>query len=102
MQYEQRRYARLKFLELMAELNETTFEAFFHRLMCARYPEFLDVRTHGQLPDLLVRVEPRVVVQQRQRARVTLHHLRRGEPSGLGHDQTPVFVVGAPHHVTHI
>lgn len=51
MQYEQRMYARLKFLELMAELNETTFEAFFHRLMCARYPEFLDVRTHGKLGD---------------------------------------------------
>ncbi|MFD3844025.1 ABC-three component system protein [Streptomyces sp. NPDC058642] len=51
MQYEQRMYARLKFLELMAELNETTFEGFFHDLMCVRYPEFLDVRTHGNLGD---------------------------------------------------
>lgn len=51
MQYEQRMYARLKFLELMAELNETSFETFFHDLMCARYPEFLDVRTHGRLGD---------------------------------------------------
>ncbi|MEV6425635.1 hypothetical protein [Streptomyces sp. NPDC051662] len=44
-------YARLKFMELMAELNESTFEAFFHRLMSARHPEFLDVRTHGRLGD---------------------------------------------------
>ncbi|OMI40148.1 ABC-three component system protein [Streptomyces sparsogenes] len=51
MQFEQRMYARLKFLGLMAELYETAFEDFFHRLMCARYPDFLDVRTHGRLGD---------------------------------------------------
>ncbi|MGW4784899.1 ABC-three component system protein [Streptomyces sp. NPDC004230] len=51
MRYEQRMYARLKFLELMAELYESAFEDFFHRLMCARYPQFLDVRTHGRLGD---------------------------------------------------
>ncbi|MGO4750484.1 ABC-three component system protein [Streptomyces sp. 2MCAF27] len=51
MQFEQRMYARLKFLELMGELCETAFEDFFHRLMCARHPDFLDVRTHGSLGD---------------------------------------------------
>ncbi|CAM5230998.1 ABC-three component system protein [Streptomyces tanashiensis] len=51
MQYEQRMYARLKFLEVTADLYETAFETFFHRLMCARHPDFLDVRTHGNLGD---------------------------------------------------
>lgn len=52
MRYEQRAYARVKFLELMAELYENEFEDFFHRLMSARYPDFLDVRTAGNLGDM--------------------------------------------------
>src|SRR5690606_63084 len=52
MQYEQRAYARVKFLELMAELHENEFEDFFHRLMCSRYPDFLDVRTAGRHGDM--------------------------------------------------
>ncbi|WP_328508386.1 hypothetical protein OG981_53090 [Streptomyces mirabilis] len=52
MRYEQRAYARVKFLELMAELYENEFEDFFHRLMCLRYPDFLDVRTAGSLGDM--------------------------------------------------
>ncbi|MFF8432469.1 ABC-three component system protein [Streptomyces sp. NPDC016566] len=52
MRYEQRAYARVKFLELMAELYENEFEDFFHRLMCSRYPDFLDVRTAGSLGDM--------------------------------------------------
>ncbi|MCX5318076.1 ABC-three component system protein [Streptomyces sp. NBC_00154] len=52
MQYEQRAYAHVKFLGLMAELYENEFEDFFHRLMCSRYPDFLDVRTAGSLGDM--------------------------------------------------
>ncbi|MFB6654074.1 ABC-three component system protein [Streptomyces microflavus] len=52
MRYEQRAYAHVKFLELMAELYENDFEDFFHRLMCSRYPDFLDVRTAGSLGDM--------------------------------------------------
>lgn len=51
MLFEQRMYAHVKFLELMAELYENEFEDFFHRLMCLRYPDFLDVRTAGSLGD---------------------------------------------------
>ncbi|GGO55429.1 hypothetical protein GCM10012287_46680 [Streptomyces daqingensis] len=35
----------------MSDLTDTAFEDFFHNLMCARYPGFLDVRTHGNLGD---------------------------------------------------
>lgn len=51
MKFEQRMYARLKFLDLMADLYESAFEDFFHRVMVTRYPNFLDVRTHGNLGD---------------------------------------------------
>nr|WP_079124908.1 hypothetical protein [Streptomyces lushanensis] len=51
MKFEQRMYARLKFLDLMADLYESAFEDFFHRVMVTRYPSFLDVRTHGNLGD---------------------------------------------------
>ncbi|MEV5704522.1 ABC-three component system protein [Actinoallomurus sp. NPDC052274] len=33
------------------ELHGQEFEDFFYDLMCARYPSFLDVRTHGNLGD---------------------------------------------------
>ncbi|WP_351233276.1 ABC-three component system protein [Streptomyces sp. NPDC002133] len=52
MKYEQRAYAHVKFLDLMSELYENEFEDFFHRLMCSRYPDFLDVRTAGSLGDM--------------------------------------------------
>ncbi|MEY9849744.1 hypothetical protein ABH940_006856 [Streptacidiphilus sp. BW17] len=51
MRFEQRMYARVKFLELMADLYQTAFEDFFHRVMVTRHPNFLDVRTHGNLGD---------------------------------------------------
>ncbi|MGW4651507.1 ABC-three component system protein [Kitasatospora sp. NPDC004289] len=51
MRFEQRMYARVKFLELMADLYESAFEDFFHRVMVTRHPNFLDVRTHGRLGD---------------------------------------------------
>ncbi|GIH62230.1 ABC-three component system protein [Microbispora siamensis] len=52
MRFEQRMFARLKFLEKLAELSENAFENFFQDLMCALYPDFVDVRTHGNLGDL--------------------------------------------------
>lgn len=51
MSHEQRLFARVRFLERIGELYESGFEDFFHDLMCARYPSFLDVRTHGNLGD---------------------------------------------------
>lgn len=47
----QRMYAHIKFREKLVELHGEAFESFFHDLMCARYPDFLDVRTHGNLGD---------------------------------------------------
>ncbi|MFI9331220.1 ABC-three component system protein [Kitasatospora sp. NPDC052868] len=51
MNFEQRMYARLKFLDLMAELDGAAFETFFQKVMQARHPGFLAVRTHGNLGD---------------------------------------------------
>ncbi|MGW3242357.1 ABC-three component system protein [Streptomyces sp. NPDC001070] len=47
----QRMYAHIKFREKLADLHGEAFESFFHDVMCARYPDFLDVRTHGKLGD---------------------------------------------------
>ncbi|MFJ8746012.1 ABC-three component system protein [Embleya sp. NPDC127516] len=44
-------YARIRFLDVLYDLYETAFEDFFHKLMCARHPDFLDVRTHGNIGD---------------------------------------------------
>ncbi len=52
MRFEQRMYAHVKFLGLMAELYANEFEDFFHRLMCSRYSDFIDVRTAGRLGDM--------------------------------------------------
>src|SRR6266498_5612938 len=51
MRFDQRMFARVKFLDLMTDLYENAFETFFHSLMSARYPDFLDVRTAGRLGD---------------------------------------------------
>jgi hypothetical protein len=51
MQFEQRMFAHLKFLEVLADLYGSAFEDFFHKVMCARHSDFLDVRTAGQLGD---------------------------------------------------
>jgi len=45
-------FARLRFLDMLYDLYESAFEDFFHKLMCARHPDFLDVRTHGRLGDM--------------------------------------------------
>ena len=51
MNFTEKMYAKLKFLESLAELHTEAFEDFFHDLMCACYPDFLDVRTHGNIGD---------------------------------------------------
>ncbi|WP_262700475.1 MULTISPECIES: ABC-three component system protein [Streptomyces] len=47
----QRLYANVKFTQKLSELHGEAFESFFHDVMCARYPDFLDVRTYGKLGD---------------------------------------------------
>ena len=47
----QRMYAFVAFMGKLAQLRGQAFESFFHDVMCARYPDFLDVRTHGNLGD---------------------------------------------------
>ncbi|MGJ3561194.1 ABC-three component system protein [Streptomyces sp. INA 01156] len=47
----QRAYAKLKFREKLADLHGESFETFFHNLMCVSHPDFVDVRTYGQLGD---------------------------------------------------
>ncbi|WP_460333353.1 ABC-three component system protein [Actinoallomurus acanthiterrae] len=51
MFFEQRMFARLKFFEKILELSENAFEDFFHNLMSARHPDYVDVRTHGNIGD---------------------------------------------------
>ncbi|GAB2822512.1 hypothetical protein GCM10022221_20630 [Actinocorallia aurea] len=51
MQFEERMYAKLKFFEKLAELHENAFEDFFHNLMSAKHPSYIDVRTHGNIGD---------------------------------------------------
>jgi hypothetical protein len=51
VRFDQRMFARVKYLDLMTDLYENSFETFFQSLMSARYPDFLDVRTAGKLGD---------------------------------------------------
>jgi hypothetical protein len=51
LRFEQRMYARVRFLELTAELYDNAFEDFFHSVMCTRYPDYINVRTAGKLGD---------------------------------------------------
>lgn len=45
-------FVKAAYRELMANLHGDMFEDFFHRLMTARYPDFVQVRTHGNIGDL--------------------------------------------------
>jgi hypothetical protein len=45
-------YAKVVFNARFSELYGTAFQDFFQKLMCYRYPTFLDVRTHGNIGDL--------------------------------------------------
>lgn len=51
MLQQQRMYAYVKFLNMMASIHGDEFESFFHRLMQLRHPGFVPVRTHGNLGD---------------------------------------------------
>ncbi len=51
MNFAQKMYARLRFLERLVELKSEAFESFFHDVMTAAHHDFLDVRTHGSLGD---------------------------------------------------
>ena len=52
LSFQERMFVKAMFRETMADLYEQAFEDFFHRLMTARYPDFVPVRTHGNLGDL--------------------------------------------------
>lgn len=52
MLFEQKMYAKVMFMKKLSELTENAFEDFFHNLMSARYPDYVDVRTHGKLGDM--------------------------------------------------
>ncbi|GAA1664203.1 hypothetical protein GCM10009733_072450 [Nonomuraea maheshkhaliensis] len=51
MLFEQRAFARLSFLHKLPDLYENAFEDFFHNLMAARYTDYVDIRTHGNIGD---------------------------------------------------
>lgn len=51
MRFEELSYMRLMFLVKMSECFEDDFQHFFQDLMCHRYPDFVDVRTAGNLGD---------------------------------------------------
>lgn len=52
LNFHERMYVKFVYRELMASLHGDAFEDFFHRLMSARYADFVQVRTHGNLGDL--------------------------------------------------
>lgn len=52
LDFEERRFIRTILHDRLGQLSGGAFERFFQDLMCARYPDFIDVRTHGRLGDL--------------------------------------------------
>jgi len=52
LNFQERMFVRSMHRDLMADLHGDAFEDYFHRLMCARYPDFVQVRTHGSIGDL--------------------------------------------------
>jgi hypothetical protein len=52
MDFTQRIFAYLKFQQLLTDLHGEPFEEFFHRLMGALHPDYVPVRTHGNLGDM--------------------------------------------------
>jgi hypothetical protein len=51
MRFDQRMFARLKYLDLMAELYDNAFQTFVQNVMCARYPNFADRGAGGAVRD---------------------------------------------------
>jgi hypothetical protein len=52
LNFHERMFVKAMHRELMAGLHGDAFEDYFHRLMSARYPDFVQVRTHGNIGDL--------------------------------------------------
>lgn len=52
LSFEEQSFVRGMLRRLLDEWTGNAFERFFQDLMCARYPTFLDVRTHGPLGDM--------------------------------------------------
>ncbi|WP_261569268.1 ABC-three component system protein [Frankia gtarii] len=52
LSFEDQSFVRAMLRRLLDERPGKAFERFFQNLMCARYPDFIDVRTHGNLGDL--------------------------------------------------
>lgn len=52
LSFEEQSFVRGILRGRLEELFENAFERFFQNLMCARYPDFVDVRTHGNLGDI--------------------------------------------------
>ncbi|WP_239334036.1 ABC-three component system protein [Frankia sp. CiP3] len=50
--FEEQSFVRAMLRRLLDERSGKAFERFFQDLMCARYPGFIDVRTHGKLGDM--------------------------------------------------
>lgn len=51
MRFDQRAYAKVLFNAKLAELTENAFEDFFHRMMSACHPDYINIRTHGNIGD---------------------------------------------------
>jgi hypothetical protein len=49
---QQLQYSRMRFHELILDASKESFEDLFHRLMELAHPDFLSVRTHGNLGDI--------------------------------------------------
>jgi len=52
LNFHERMFVKAMYREQMANLHGDAFEDFFHRLMSARYSDFVQVRTHGNIGDL--------------------------------------------------
>jgi hypothetical protein len=52
LNFHERMFVKTMHRDLMAGLHGDAFEDYFHRLMTARYPDFVQVRTHGNIGDL--------------------------------------------------
>src|SRR5690606_13678806 len=52
LSFTERMFVKSMFRDRMAELYGDGFEDFFDRLMVARYPDCVEVRTHGNIGDL--------------------------------------------------
>lgn len=52
LSFTERMFVKSMFRDRMAELSGSGFEDFFVRVMTARYPDFVEIRTHGNIGDL--------------------------------------------------